>query len=194
MYGGREFLLFYLTAAVCSSLAYVGLAFYSGSNAPAIGASGAVMGVMMLYVIYYPHEQFMIFWFIPMPLWALLSLYVLYDLHPVLLQLAGDQLFTGVAHAGHLGGLAFGFIYWRFDLKLEAAVDRVWHRPRRRKPFREPAVLAFPAGDPAEEPDELTERVDVILRKISEQGTQGLTDEERGILIKASAKYRDRKR
>lgn len=194
MYGGREFLLFYLTAAVCSSLAYVGLAFYTGSQAPAIGASGAVMGVMMLYVIFYPHEQFMIFWFIPMPLWALLSLYVLYDLHPVLLLLAGDQFFTGVAHAGHLGGLAFGFVYWRLDLRLEAAVDRVWQRPRRRKPFREPAVLAFPAGDPVAEPDELAERVDLILQKISEQGTQGLTDEERGILIQASAKYRNRKR
>src|SRR5262249_25599304 len=62
---------------------------------------GGVMGVMMLYVIYYPHETFLLFWVIPVPLWALLGIYVLYDLHPVLLQLAGDQFFTGVAHAGH---------------------------------------------------------------------------------------------
>src|ERR1700683_4013794 len=73
MYGPREFLLFYLAAAVCSSLAYVGLAFYTGSNVPAIGASGAVMGVMMLYVIYYPFETFLIFWVMPVPLWALLA-------------------------------------------------------------------------------------------------------------------------
>ena len=48
------------------------------------------MGVMMLYVIYYPFEKFLLFWLIPVPLWVLLGMYVLYDLHPVLLALAGD--------------------------------------------------------------------------------------------------------
>ncbi|HYV37728.1 MAG TPA: rhomboid family intramembrane serine protease, partial [Gemmataceae bacterium] len=43
MYGSREFLLFYLTAAVVSSLAFVGLDLYTGSSIPAVGASGAVM-------------------------------------------------------------------------------------------------------------------------------------------------------
>jgi membrane associated rhomboid family serine protease len=189
MYGSREFLLFYLAAAVCSSLAYVGLAFYSASNVPAIGASGAVMGVMMLYVIYYPFETFLLFWVVPVPLWVLLSLYVLYDLHPVLLLLAGDQFFTGVAHAGHLGGLAFGFLYWRLNLRLEAVFEFRWQGTRRRKPapFRDPVVLAHPARD------EFAERVDEILKKIGEQGKESLTDEERNILIEASQKYRNKK-
>jgi membrane associated rhomboid family serine protease len=189
MYGSREFLLFYLAAAVCSSLAYVGLAFYTGSNAAAIGASGAVMGVMMLYVIYYPFETFLICWVIPVPLWALLSLYVLYDLHPVLLMLAGDQFFTGVAHAGHLGGLAFGFLYWRCGVRLGTFCDLKWPgaRGRRSAPFREPVVLSHPARDA------LGERVDEILEKISAQGQECLTDEERNLLFQASAKYRDRK-
>ena len=80
------------------------------SQLPAIGASGAIMAVMMLYVIFYPFEQFRLFWFLAVPLWALLGGYMLYDLHPVLLALAGDQMFSGVAHASHLGGLAFGFL------------------------------------------------------------------------------------
>jgi membrane associated rhomboid family serine protease len=194
MYGSREFLLFYLAAAVCSSLAYVGLAFYSGSNAPAIGASGAVMGVMMLYVIYYPFETFLLAWFVPVPLWVLLSVYVLYDLHPVLLQLAGDQVFTGVAHAGHLGGLAFGFVYWRFGLRLEAPFEGARRRPRRRRPpYREPAILSYPTADGPAESDDLADRVDAVLKKISAEGTDSLTDAERNILIQASAKYRDKK-
>ena len=196
MYGSREFLLFYLTAAVCSSLAYVGLALYTGSNTPAIGASGAVMGVMMLYVIFYPHETFLLFWVMPVPLWVLLSVYVLYDLHPVLLQLAGDPVFTGVAHAGHLGGLAFGFVYWRFGLRLEPVLDRIRPTRRRRTTYREPAVLAYPTGDPVadgDESDELADRLDAVLRKISEQGSDGLTEAERSILIQASAKFRNKK-
>jgi membrane associated rhomboid family serine protease len=191
MYGSREFLLFYLAAAICSSLAYVGLAFYSGSNIPAIGASGAVMGVMMLYVIYYPFETFLLFWFIPVPLWVLLGGYVLYDLHPVLLMLAHEKVFTGVAHAGHLGGLAFGYLYWRMGRRLEGVFGRKWRgtRPRRYKPepLREPVILSYPR------PDDLAERVDEVLKKISEHGKDSLTAEERDLLIEASAKYRERK-
>jgi membrane associated rhomboid family serine protease len=191
MYGSREFLLFYLTAALCASLAYLGLDAYTGANVPAIGASGAVMGVMMLYTIYYPTETFLIFWVIPVPLWALLSVYVLYDLHPVLLALAGDRLYTGVAHAGHLGGLAFGFVYWRLGLRLEAPFDRSGPRvqlPKRRPQRAAPAaVAAQPARDP------LDDQVDEILRKISEKGKESLTDDELGILQRASAKYRSGK-
>jgi membrane associated rhomboid family serine protease len=193
MYGSREFLLFYLGAAVCGSLAYVGLAYYTGSKVPAIGASGAVMGVMMLYVIFYPFETILLFWLIPVPLWVLLGLYVVYDLHPVLLALAGDRLYSQVAHAGHLGGLAFGLLYWRLGLRLEAPFTRRIGRPRRKRepqPLEEPAILSFPRRD---DRDDLAEQVDEVLRKISEQGRDSLTDEELAILQKASAKYREGK-
>jgi len=189
MYGSREFLLFYLAATAFSSLAYIALAYYTGSKVPAIGASGPVMAVMMVYVIYHPLEEFLLFWFIRVPLWVLLSVYILYDLHPVLLALAGDRMFTGVAHASHLGGLAFGFLYWRFGWRLEAALGRVpqvtvRHRTR---PVREPVIPPFSPGD------ELTARVDEILKKISEQGKESLTAEELDILIRAGAKYRGTK-
>jgi membrane associated rhomboid family serine protease len=189
MYGSREFLMFYLAAAVCASVAYVALAYYTGSKQPSIGASGPVMGVMMLYVIYHPSEVFLLFWLIPVPLWVLLSVYVLYDIHPVLLALAGDRMFTGVAHASHLGGLAFGFLYWRFGWRLERIIDRapvVALRPKTRL-FREPAILPFPRAD------DLAERVDEILKKISEHGKDSLTAEELDVLIQAGAKYRGTK-
>ncbi len=191
MYGSTEFLLFYLAAAICASLAYVGLAYYSGDKTPAIGASGAVMGVMMLYVIYYPLEQFLLFWIIPVPLWVLLSVYILSDLHPVLLALGRHQtLSTGVAHAAHLGGLAFGFLYWRFGWRLEPLYDRLRRAAPVHKaaPLRKAVILPFPRPD-----DALSDRVDEILKKISEQGKESLTDEERDILIEASAKYRGSK-
>src|SRR5207248_10466 len=144
MYGSREFLLFYLAAAVAGSAAYVALALYTDSNVPAIGASGAVMGVMMLYTIFYPFETFLFCWIFPVPLWILLSIYVLYDLHPVLLALSGDRLYTGVAHAGHLGGLAFGLLYWKLGVRLEAPFGRGGPRRLVRRPPHPsagPAVL-----------------------------------------------------
>lgn len=184
MYGSREFLLFYLAAAVCGSLAYVGLALYTGSVTPAIGASGAVMGVMMLYAIYYPFETVTLFWILPLPIWALLSLYVLFDLHPVLLALAGDQLFTGIAHAGHLGGLAFGFVYHKTGVRLSAPLEREPRPVRERRPRAEEPRREEPPRQTLEE------QVDEVLKKISERGKESLTEAERAILQRASARYR----
>jgi len=188
MYGSREFLLFYLAAAICSSAAYLALAFYTGSTAPAIGASGAVMGVTMVYTIFYPHETILVFFIIPVPLWVLLGVYVLYDLHPVLLALAGDQVFTPVAHAGHLGGLLFGYVYWQLGLRLEAPLD--WFRRRSGRPVRKPRPRPEPASPPPAQRDAFDDQVDEVLRKISEQGKDSLTEQERDILVKASEKYR----
>jgi membrane associated rhomboid family serine protease len=188
IHGTREFVLFYLAAALCSSLAYVALALHGGSKEAAIGASGAVMGVMVLYTIYYPFETFLAFWFLPVPLWVLLGLYVVYDLHPVLLTLAGDRVGDGVAHAAHLGGLAFGLLYWKLGLCLEAPLGRV----RLPRPPRRPAARDVkPPPEPARPPrDALSEQVDEILRKISAEGQGSLTDDEREILRLASARYR----
>ena len=185
MYGSREFLVFYMAAAICGSLAYVALALYTGSTNSAIGASGAVMGVMMLYTIYYPFETVTLFWVLPIPIWALLSLYALFDLHPVLLALAGYGLYTGIAHAGHLGGLAFGYLYYKSGVRLEAPFDRV-PRPavRKRRVVREVPPREVPTSDG------LNEQVDEILKKISEQGKESLTDQERAFLKEASARYR----
>ena len=54
MYGTREFVLFYLTAAMASGLAFLGLSWLQGDPTPAIGASGAVMAIMASYAIFFP--------------------------------------------------------------------------------------------------------------------------------------------
>ena len=102
---------------------------------------------------------------------------MLFDLHPVLLALAGDRMFTGVVrHASHLGGLAFGFLYWRSGGRLEPVLDRFPTARPGRKPmaFRELVIRQFVPRDGG-----LTERIDEILKKISEQGTGSLTEAER---------------
>jgi membrane associated rhomboid family serine protease len=192
MYGSTEFLLFYLTAAICSSLAYVALAYYTGSMVPAIGASGCIMAVMMVYVIYYPFEQFLLFWFIPVPLWLLLGFYLLFDLHPVLLALAGEPMFSGVAHASHLGGLAFGYSYWKSGYRLEPLLDRFApeRSGARSRRLRDPVIRKFV---PRDDTPASTDRVDEVLKKISEHGMDSLSAAERDILIEAAEKYRGEK-
>ncbi|OWK36809.1 rhomboid family protein [Fimbriiglobus ruber] len=189
MYGSREFLLFYLAAAVFAALAFVGLDLYTGSSIPAVGASGAVMAVLMLYTMHFPRETIYVCWFIPLEMRWLMALYLIYDLHPVLLALAGDPMHTGIAHAAHLGGLAFGFLYARYQWRLERVGEWLpfagWCVNTRR---------ARPAPRRRFEPDPDTERVDQVLEKISVSGQDSLTAEERAILQAASERLKSRAR
>jgi membrane associated rhomboid family serine protease len=191
MYGSREFLLFYLTAAVVAGLAFVGLQVYTGSSVPAIGASGAVMAVMMLYTMHFPTEEILVCWFFPLQMRWVMLFFVIWDLHPILLALAGDRVFTGVANAAHLGGLAFGFLYARYEWHLESLAERLpglrWQaRPRPR--LRPARVTCSEPRDPE------SCRMDEVLQKIYESGQDSLTAEERAFLENASARLRGRRR
>ncbi|HET6323544.1 MAG TPA: rhomboid family intramembrane serine protease, partial [Planctomycetaceae bacterium] len=84
MYGTREFVLFYLTAALAAGLAFLGLSFLQGDPTPAIGASGAVMAIMALYAIFYPREEILLFFFLRVQIRFLVLGYLIYDLYPVL--------------------------------------------------------------------------------------------------------------
>jgi membrane associated rhomboid family serine protease len=185
MYGSREFLLFYLTAAVVAGLALVGLDLYTGSSVPGIGASGAVMAVMMLYTMHFPRETICICWFFPVEMRWVMVFFVIWDLHPILLTLSGEPIFTGVAHAAHLGGLAFGFLYARYEWRLEVIGEHLpglrWER-RRRPRLR----VVRPSTAPQ------MSRVDQVLEKISVSGQDSLTEEERAVLQEASARLRSR--
>src|SRR5262245_25273384 len=119
MYGPREFLRFYLLAALVAGLAFVALDLRTGSTIPGIGASGAVLAVMMLYTMHYPRETIRVFWLVPAEMrWIMLG-YLIWTVHPVLLALSGEHVFPGIAHVAHLGGLAFGFMYHHFQWRLE---------------------------------------------------------------------------
>jgi membrane associated rhomboid family serine protease len=190
MYGGREFLLFYLTAALVAALAYIGLDLYTGDTTPAVGASGAVMGVMMLYTMHYPYETIRIFWFFPLEMRWVMALYVIWDLHPVLLALAGDRTFSGIAHAAHLGGLAFGFLYGHYQWRLESLAS--WVPAWRLKLKRRPRLRIAPETVPVRQGDADMDRVDQLLQKILESGQASLTEEERAALQEASQRIKNR--
>jgi len=194
LYGSREFLLFYLTGVVAAALAFIALDLFTGSRVPAVGASGGVMAVMMLYTCNYPRTIIYMFWVIPVEMRLVMVFYVLYDLHPIVLALSGERLSTGVAHAAHLGGLAFGFCYAKFRLNLGSIIDELSDRRRwplwlRRSPLRSrPNLRIAPESAPDDEPD-----VDDILRKIFISGKDSLTDDERETLRRASARLKGRR-
>ena len=184
MYGRREFLLFYLASAFIASCADVGLDLITGMRGTALGASGAIMGIMMLYAIHYPRQKILLFFIIPVEIRWVVAGYVFFDLYPVLMSLLGKRDLSGVGHAAHLGGLAFGFLYWKFALRLERLLPK---RKPQTRPIERGRSLLDP---PSAEPDELDEKVDAILKKITEEGEASLTDSEREILNEAAKRRR----
>jgi membrane associated rhomboid family serine protease len=90
----------------------------------AIGASGAIAGIVFAYVILDPAGWIRLFFFIPMPNWLYGALYVLYSIYGIRRQLGN------IGHDAHLGGamagmlLNFAFFYrislqhWQFLLLL----------------------------------------------------------------------------
>jgi membrane associated rhomboid family serine protease len=110
--GSARFLSFYLFAAVVASLAHaVVSAFVLGQPAlPALGASGAIAGVILLFALIYPRARILMFGFIPVPALFGALLFVGLDVAGLIWQAEGGGLPIG--HGAHLGGAMMGVLYY----------------------------------------------------------------------------------
>lgn len=80
---------------------------YGIYNAPLVGASAAVSGVLVAFGLIYPNVELMML-FIPVPIKAkyIISVFLLIELFSGFGQFRGDN----VAHFAHIGGAILGFI------------------------------------------------------------------------------------
>lgn len=107
IWGAKRFLIYYLACGVGAAAAHLIMQEVMHSHIPAIGASGAIMGVLVAFGFLFPNTELMIIP-IPIPLkakWVVLG-YVLLDLFGGFGNVMGDK----TAHFAHLGGALTGFI------------------------------------------------------------------------------------
>jgi rhomboid family protein len=183
VYGRAEFLRIYLLAIVLSGLAWVVMTAAADQQAVLVGASGGIMAVVTLFVFHFPRRLVYIWGVLPIPAWALGTLFVVTDvfgfLHP-----SGSN----VANVAHLGGALFGFIYFRSGVNLGRFV------PRRLSDLKMPRLRPrLRVHDPGKEVRDLGQQVDAILEKISREGESSLTKQERRTLEEASRRYQRRR-
>jgi membrane associated rhomboid family serine protease len=206
LYGSRDFLIFYLVAGVVATLVWVLIAIAGHRQGIVIGASGAVMGVVTLYTLYYPRREIYAFWFVPMQMWLVLAIYLFFPLVPL-----NDHRSAHIAWESHLAGAGFAFLFKQFDLRWTRLVSGRFGRPRlkifspaRRGPGRSRTsssswTAASGAGGPkasaaAVLPEEqLDARLDEVLAKIAREGRGGLTEDELRVLQEASRRARIRR-
>jgi hypothetical protein len=200
LYGRWEFLAFYLTAALMGSLAFVAqaaLGWHLDMKSAGLGASGAVMGVMVLCAFHYPRLTILLFFVLPVPVWALAVFHVVQDSFGLL---GGG---SGIAFSAHLGGAAFAALYYQMHWRLLSFWPkfRSWKNQRRRprlrvfrgdEESREPVPVA--TVPPAMDVDEQLEaKLDAVLAKVARTGQSSLTDAEKQILLRASEIYKKRR-
>jgi len=174
--GGKRYLLFALATVVAASLAFLLEAALLDESVPLIGASGFDFGVVVLCALWYPRMTVLLFFVLPVPLWAVALLFVFVEV-VMLLELSGS-----VAHSAHLGGALYGYLYYRYGGSIDrvfAGVDR-WQEKRRR----------HRAEQARRNEQELRMQVDRILDKVNKEGMSALTEQERRFLKEASERLR----
>lgn len=97
--GSSKFLLIFFLAGI-----FAGIGWCLTSANPALGASGAIMGIFATLAVLMPKMKVYIFPLpIPIEIWIVLILFALYDF---LMMGSGDM----IAHTAHLSGLFFGLL------------------------------------------------------------------------------------
>jgi len=183
-YGRAEFLRLYLVMLVAGSVVWAAsnVMFEPQSNAHLIGASGAVSGVVILFVLNYPKQRLVLFPIpIPVKAWIIGVLLVVGNVWGAL------ESESNVAFSVHLVGIVFAFVYFRSRWNLKwltlggFSLSKLKSRPRLR------------IHDPSDDEVGLSKEVDRILEKIHSQGEASLTRKERRTLENASRQYKERR-
>jgi membrane associated rhomboid family serine protease len=112
--GGRRFLAFYLAAGVFASLSHVLVSAFliDRPEQAALGASGAIAALLILFSLTFPKARILLFFIVPMPAIVGALAFVAIDVWGLFAQIEGGGLPIG--HGAHLGGALAGFVYFLF--------------------------------------------------------------------------------
>jgi len=208
LYGTRNFVALYVSAAIVSTLGWALLDRYYGNESRMVGASGAVMAVIVVYALYHPRREILFFMVVPVEMWLLVTIYILSDAWQLLMPDKNSR----IAVAAHLSGAAYGYLYKQFDLRWSRLISGRFRSPRLRVIMPDPRDKSAPrpasssptwsAAPPTSSkpsaaavlPQELLDaKLDEVLAKIAREGPQHLTEEENRVLQEASRRARSRR-
>ncbi|MCF3649078.1 rhomboid family intramembrane serine protease [Synoicihabitans lomoniglobus] len=172
-----------------------------------IGASAGVFALLMMFAALNPNRPitFLLFFIIPVtikPKWLVIILGGIDLMGFLFTEIPGTQGMGDVAHSAHLGGLAAGWLFFRFVHQREwATPDRApsmelpaWLRRSSRRAAKPTAYKVNLSGDTTSASatdtqtvsrEDLRAEVDRILDKINSQGFGALTDREKQRLDEA---------
>jgi len=100
--GSLYFFLIYFISLIAGSVLTI-LFHYRDPNYVAVGASGAVSGIVFSYIIFFPQSMLYVF-FVPMPAYLFAVLWIGFSIYGMRSKLGN------IGHEAHLGGAVGGFV------------------------------------------------------------------------------------
>jgi len=166
--GSRRFLHFYLTAAVVAGLTFSAVHLFRDVTF-CVGASGAVMALMMAYALWYPDRKILFMLIFPMRMRTFVTVMIVIEVLSFL------KVQNDVANMAHLGGLVYGYLYVRQWPRLAARLSG-----GRGGSTGDRGSTADPGDD--------QRRLDDILDKIQREGMGALSWSEKRFLRRMSGR------
>jgi len=187
----KQLLGIYLLSAIFSGLffllGYHYLPILINVSTSVVGASGAIMAILIATTTYQPFMDVRLALFGKVKLWQITVLFLFLDL----IQLPMNN--TG-GHIAHLSGAFFGYIYIKLlqnGTDLSRIIDSILNlfSNKQSTPFRKVHVNPKKPAAKRESKivikDKTQQQLDEILDKISQSGYDSLTAEEKEFLFKA---------
>jgi membrane associated rhomboid family serine protease len=188
--GSKRFLGLYAAAVMAGGVVWSAVHWHTGDML--IGATAGVMAFLVVFACFFPNQQmtFLLFFVLPVtvkPKYLAIGMVILDLFGFVFYEIMGKASPIDLAPSAHLGGMAAGWLYFRFvhDAEwrpLNRRISVELPRWMKRRPNAAAApVRALNAGSR----DELRAEVDRILDKITSQGFGALTAAEKRVLDEA---------
>ncbi len=183
-FNSKQFLGLYLLSALFSGVAFVIGYYFLQLSSAMVGASGAIMAILVATTTYRPLMHVRLLFFGNVKLWHITAVILVLDFMQFRIENTGG-------HIAHLAGAFFGFIFIKL---LQNGIDlsRILNNPfkkSRRAPFRK-VHKNYPKSAPKPSSrivvkDKTQQQIDEILDKISQSGYDCLTQDEKEFLFKA---------
>jgi len=170
LWGSKKFFIYYFFTGIGAGIVIFLINISIGGTAafiPTIGASGAVFGLLLAFGILFPDVELLVFFFIPMKAKFLVVLYGGLEL----MALLSSGTNSNVSHIGHLGGIAFGLIFFLITRRrgIEFTAKKMKAKMGREIKERDRTLnLDEPAAD----------KLAVILEKLKKGGSASISDDE----------------
>ena len=183
-FNSKQFIGLYLLSALFSGVAFVVGYYFLQMNSSMVGASGAIMAILVATTTYRPLMNVRLLFFGNVKLWHITAVILVLDFMQFKIENTGG-------HIAHLAGAFFGFIFIKL-LQNGMDLSRILNNPlkkSKRTPFKKVHKnYSKPTSKPSSRivvKDKTQQQIDEILDKISQSGYDCLTQEEKEFLFKA---------
>ncbi len=196
-WGSKKFAFYYFMCGIVAGLANLFIApLFTSLSLPTVGASGSVYGILVAFGMLFPNRPIFMYFLLPIKAKYFVIIYMVLEFLSV-----GSN--TGIAHVAHLGGGLIGFIYLLLTRNNTEDLN-IFQKMKSTEPKRETKIYGNRYYEKYNSPDDdisdadyyetknenevSQEKIDEILDKISKDGYNSLTEEEKKILFEASKK------